>query len=297
MSGSIYKLTCKSTGLSYVGQTTDFKYKDNKTQVYGPQGRFRDHVHNSKSRKNPLSLAIKKYGAEDFEIETLEKGQIENLDELEAKWIAKLNTVIPNGLNVYRHGKNKFHKDSTLQNYFKDLAKKCTISPIKENGSYKKVYVKIILKDNTTRRFTFGPKDSTFEENYNNAKLFCKDFLCDIIEENYTSTEIDKKYQTKLKYYEENPALKIRITTAANLIALYINTDKEMAYKKQKKICFGGVTVPSSDAYKTALIFVNLINKDNSCIIDDIISQQQATALKDEVLPLKKNSVNISNGL
>jgi hypothetical protein len=297
MSGSIYKLTCKTTNKSYIGQTADLTKHNNKIYEYGPIKRFNAHISASKHKKNPLSIEIQTYGKDDFTIEILERSELEKLDELEAKWISELNTVVPNGLNAYRHGKNKFHESSTLQSYFIPLAIKCVISPIKEKGIYKKVYLKITLNDNTVRRIAFGPKNSTIKENYENAKKFCKDFNCPIIEENYTSEELDKRYKTKLNQYIENPATKIRITTAANLIAVYINSDKERLYKNQKKICFGGVTVSKQEAYKTAIIFVNLLNKEKTCIIDDIISQQQATALKDEMLPLEENSVNISNGL
>jgi hypothetical protein len=287
MSGSIYKLTCKTTGLSYIGQTQDYKIINGKKITYGVNEIFKHHVSSAKHKKTPLAEAIKTYGKDDFLTEVIEHVELERLDEREVHWISTLKTVTPCGYNVYRHGKSKFHESSTLENYFKDIAVSCTISPIKENGKYKKVYLKIKLTDGSVRRLAFCPKVSTIEENYNNAKLFCKDFTCPIIEENYTSTEIDEKYKTKLKDYIENPATKIRITTAAKLIAVYINSDEKMEYKKQKKICFGGVTVTLNNAYKTALSFVSLLNKTESCIIEDVISQQQATALKGETSPLE----------
>ena len=81
--GSIYKLTCTPTGLSYVGQTRDHKTKGGKPYAYGVIGRWNDHV--SCVSSTPLGLAIQANGPGAFKVETLETGVAEDrLDEREA---------------------------------------------------------------------------------------------------------------------------------------------------------------------------------------------------------------------
>jgi len=61
MSGSIYKLTCKTTNKSYIGQTADLTKHNNKIYEYGPIKRFNAHISASKHKKNPLSIEIQTY--------------------------------------------------------------------------------------------------------------------------------------------------------------------------------------------------------------------------------------------
>lgn len=84
----IYKVTCIITEESYIGQTTRPVKK-----------RIQEHI---KSTGCPrLHNAIKKYGIENFTIEIIcACNSIEELDEMEIKYIKELNTLSPNGYNL-----------------------------------------------------------------------------------------------------------------------------------------------------------------------------------------------------
>jgi len=85
--GVIYKITCKPTGMAYVGQTIDLKR--------------RLQSHKSKTSVcTYLKNAIQKYGWDNFEVETLWEGNIELLCDMEVKFIKEYNTMAPNGYNL-----------------------------------------------------------------------------------------------------------------------------------------------------------------------------------------------------
>jgi group I intron endonuclease len=85
--GVIYKITCKPTGMAYVGQTIDLNR--------------RLQCHKSKTSDcTYLKNAIQKYGWDNFEVETLWEGNIELLCDMEKECIAEHNTMAPNGYNL-----------------------------------------------------------------------------------------------------------------------------------------------------------------------------------------------------
>ena len=89
----IYKITNTINSKQYVGQTT-------KTLME----RFDAHESKSKYVDTYLYRAIRKYGLPAFTIEVLEEVEPELLSERERFWIAKLNTLIPNGYNMTEGG-------------------------------------------------------------------------------------------------------------------------------------------------------------------------------------------------
>lgn len=84
MSGIIYKITNELNGKIYVGQTINFE------QRMGQHRRGKQCIDN----------AIKKYGRENFSVEVIEECSVEQLNEREIFWIAKLNSKVPNGYNL-----------------------------------------------------------------------------------------------------------------------------------------------------------------------------------------------------
>ena len=86
--GEIYCITNKLTGKKYVGQT-----------IQGIKERYRQHWKVSKTLDTPLYRAFRKYGPENFEIETLETCENERLDEREIFWIKTLETCGEKGYN------------------------------------------------------------------------------------------------------------------------------------------------------------------------------------------------------
>lgn len=88
--GYIYVITNQINNKQYVGQTTK-----------SIEERFQEHIYCSKSDRlkgRPLYSAIRKYGADNFNIALLEECQNDELNEKEVIWIDRLNT--------YRNGYN-----------------------------------------------------------------------------------------------------------------------------------------------------------------------------------------------
>ena len=90
--GCIYKLTCKATNKSYIGQH----------DTLNPEGkRWRAHI-NAALRGEGLILhrAIRKYGVESFTAEVVWNGPVASLDKKEIFFIKKFSTLAPNGYNL-----------------------------------------------------------------------------------------------------------------------------------------------------------------------------------------------------
>jgi group I intron endonuclease len=89
--GIVYQLTNSANGKVYVGQTTTTL----KRRIY-------EHRRGSKML---ISLAMTKYGFESFTAEILfEASSQPELDEHEALWISKLNSIAPHGYNLTTGG-------------------------------------------------------------------------------------------------------------------------------------------------------------------------------------------------
>lgn len=271
MSGCVYKIICIPTGQIYVGQASDVKYKKGKPYIYGINGRWVDHVSSSKRTQTPLSSAICQYGKQHFVIEEIENVETAKLDECEAKWIQYFKSYMPSGLNVAKHSINRHHDESTLPCYYKDKVVSAIIRPIKRNGRYRLVYLLLTLKDDTTQRLCFGQnKSHDYNIALNSARKFVEAIQCPVIEENNTSDAIGIKYSKKLEHYADKKVVRIRITTASSLIAVYISLDGLTSYKDQDRICFGGKYISFSNALNIANDFITLLKKSDNCeIIND----------------------------
>ena len=92
MEGFIYKITNKVNGKSYIGQTRNTV-----------EFRWRQHY---KAKDNKyFHRAIQKYGKENFEVTTLEKCDVEKLNDREIYYINKYNTF-GDGYNLTKGGQN-----------------------------------------------------------------------------------------------------------------------------------------------------------------------------------------------
>lgn len=285
--GYIYKLTCIPTGKQYVGQARQHKVKNGKAYTYGIQGRWSDHVSSSKKASTPLANAIQAHGRDAFQVEELEKAPLDSLDGLEAKWISDLNTFVPNGYNVMRHSRVKNRDESNIASFFKGQVKFAKVSKIYKETEYSLVYVYLTLVDDTTRRVVFGQmKGKAFQETYKEAIDFVKKLDCPFEEDTSHSTNIDERYASKLKELSTETITKIRITSASQLIAVYITTATMKDWKDQLRICFGGKTIPTESAYQLACEFVAKLPKTpTTVILDKCQSLQQVAAPTGEVSP------------
>lgn len=104
---NIYVIKNKCNDLMYVGQCTcDIKE------------RLKNHIYDS-NRTIPLHRAMDELGANNFYIELLDIVNDDIRLDTESYYIDKLNTLIPNGYNYYRHSSdgftNKFHTKSSLE--------------------------------------------------------------------------------------------------------------------------------------------------------------------------------------
>ena len=95
--GFIYKITNKINGKSYIGKTEQTVEK-----------RFKEHISDARNKAHmdrPLYRAIRKYGIENFIIETLE--ECDNAVEREVFWIKHYNTFGNSGYNATIGGDGK----------------------------------------------------------------------------------------------------------------------------------------------------------------------------------------------
>lgn len=272
MSGVIYQIKCNSTNLKYIGQATNLKYKNDKPYKYGAMGRWSDHVSSSKTRDTPLCKAIQEYGKKDFTIEVLEETLLESLDEREAYWMSTLNTIHPNGYNIASHSRNRHRDISNLHIFYKDKVKSALISPIRKDGEWKMAYIYLTLNDDSQERLAFGQKsDSTYEDTMKEVTMFLTQLDCPhSMSTNYNDT-LSEKYASKLNEFKDKEITSVRITSASNLIAVYIGTSEMKLSKDHKRICFGGKKITKEDAYNIAKQFVAELKISDKLIKDSIM--------------------------
>ena len=82
----IYKITNKTNGKSYIGQSNNI------------ERRFQEHKTKGSTSRIPLDIAIQKYGADNFTYEIIEECSIKQLNDREEYWIQFYNTY-NNGYN------------------------------------------------------------------------------------------------------------------------------------------------------------------------------------------------------
>lgn len=109
----IYKLTNLTNQKCYVGQAVSHILNHKRYRPYGSSGRFRCHISEAfstkKNQSHYLNNAIRKYGANDFELEVLECCELSESDERETHYITLNNAIFPNGYNLKLGGKQFAH--------------------------------------------------------------------------------------------------------------------------------------------------------------------------------------------
>lgn len=93
----IYRITNKTNGMIYIGQTIQPLYK-----------RWQDHCRGDKQPEGYLHRSIQKYGKESFLIEEIDSAKtLEGLNALEEFYIKKFNSISPHGYNLLPGGLNR----------------------------------------------------------------------------------------------------------------------------------------------------------------------------------------------
>lgn len=103
--GFVYKITNSINGKMYIGQTSRDIFV-----------RWKEHIRDSSDKPSSvyfslLHRAIRKYGADAFEVECVEECDDSVLDQREQYWIKKLKTR-ENGYNITRGGQGKLKSDN-----------------------------------------------------------------------------------------------------------------------------------------------------------------------------------------
>lgn len=170
----IYKMTCKTTGKSYIGQCVSHILNHKRYRPYGSKSRFYSHLSEAFSNKKCqckfLNEDILKYGKSDFLYEILIVCKYEECDFFETKMIMEHNTVIPNGYNgTINGGGKKCITDQTIEHYlntkYKDIktldkTNEEYISKRNKNGIHIGWFVKIDnkLTEFSSNKFTLEEK-------------------------------------------------------------------------------------------------------------------------------------------
>ena len=119
---AIYKITNLLNNKVYIGQSVH------------PEKRWWEHQNHAKTNYDlyPIHLAIKKYGANNFEFTILE--WTEDYDNEEARLIKEYNSLVPNGYNIIKGGHSPIMigEDHPRNTIFNNYVLK-VISDLKEN--------------------------------------------------------------------------------------------------------------------------------------------------------------------
>lgn len=245
----IYRVTCVPTGKSYVGQTQQFKTKDNKPYKYGITGRWCDHVSSSKRSNAPLHVAIREHGADVFTQTLLETVTEQTVDVREAHWITTLNTTVPNGYNVMEHSRCKHREVTDIVNLYPD-ATAVELKHIQKDGVNRLVYVYVDTPAGR-KRLTFGQgKEDTFASALTQATA---------IVEAFQEKGVEVLSSDKRTPFLQQQLRRIRLVPYhKTMVAVYITN----AEGTQTRICFGGKHVTFEDAVIQAKEFIQGMTTD-----------------------------------
>ena len=109
INGVLYCFTNKINNKKYVGQT------------YWEKQRYNQHKNTYED--SVFHRAIKKYGFENFEYEVLLRtNDIDFLNDKEIEYIEKLQTIVPNGYNIDKGGRNNYHERKTKEEWRRNLS-------------------------------------------------------------------------------------------------------------------------------------------------------------------------------
>lgn len=108
--GEIYVITNRINDRVYVGQVVTHRKNKGKYKAFGHIGRFKDHISealcNTKKKQCwYLNSAIRKYGADQFDVKLIEQCELVDMDTREIFYISQYKSLYPNGYNLTAGGK------------------------------------------------------------------------------------------------------------------------------------------------------------------------------------------------
>lgn len=187
MKGFIYKITNRVNGKMYIGQTR-----------FTIEHRFKQHLKNAirDKRNQPLYRAFNKYGIKNFDIESIEEVNIEELNEREMYWIAYYNsfkegynaTIGGNGTALYTWTDSQYEeiKSLYLSGFsLKNLCEKFNVCNVTMKGILLSLGLKIRKPldfnnyelQEIIKEYKAGVNLHTFSSKYNVSLYTMKEFL------------------------------------------------------------------------------------------------------------------------
>lgn len=273
----IYCIKCIPTGKEYIGQTYNYKY-GRKWYSRKIEHRLNEHLNFKENCKKPLSLAIKKYGKDNFTIREIERCSEEDCSKREHYWIKTLNTIKPEGYNVQLFSRRIGASIADI-----GTAEFAEIKAIKEKGELKKVRVLIKYQEYESKiRHMFN------EDNFENSVKRATEECLKILDHSnitfhhslYGTQQLNPvdQYKEKLKRIEGQKIKSMRVYLfLGNTIRLYIRTESMEKYSDQLILNFGGDVKKLKDSLDRAEIIIDEYRKNDDFVVtyDDRIKYEK----------------------
>jgi hypothetical protein len=267
----IYLITCKETQKQYVGQTKTHKLTRGKWYTYGITQRFTEHIGAARrNRTTPLAKDISIYGSELFDIEELDRCELEEADSYESYYIEEYETLMPNGYNVQRSSRpvgGSYYLNSEIVS--------SELRGIKMNGELAKVRLLLTLKDKTEKtRIMFGTTHDKYDQSVRDAKIFCESLDTIPVEHNSLLKQEAEwwPYKEKIDAFDNKQISRLRVIPFSKTqVRVSVKTSDMTSWKEEVHITFGSSKIPRSESLKKALTVADEIKKRHDVLytIDD----------------------------
>ena len=281
--GVIYLITGPNPEHKYVGQTKMYRhnYTKNKLKYFDYIGRFKEHIVAAKYKPTyNVDKIIRQYGPENFSVKLIRYCDTEDLDNYEVKYIKKLNTLHPNGLNIVMGNPhkncNQERTSKLLKEYYSNIEIKLKhslihrskfkdididniqtieLKPIKNNDDDKIIYMYVRYNNNTSFRRRYGGIHENFIDTYNRCLNDAKELTDETNIIDYTKGE-PMKNLGNIRLVE----LKIHKINKYNLISLYVTNTDVKKWDEKQRFVFGGKTIQLNNALIKAANFIKKHN-------------------------------------
>jgi hypothetical protein len=254
-----------------VGQTKTHKLTRGKWYDYGITQRFTEHIGAARrNRTTPIATEMSVYGADSFNIEELDRCELEEADSYESYYIEEYGTLTPDGYNV-----QKISRPSGGSYYLNSKIVSSELRGINMNGELAKIRLLLTLEDKKEKtRIMFGTTPDLYDQSLLTAKLFCETLGTKPVEHN---SLIKKQaewwpYKEKIDAFDTRQVSRLRIVPFSKTqVRICVKTSDMTSWKDEVKITFGSSNISREVSLKKALIVADEIKKRHNVvyIIDD----------------------------